>query len=99
MKGIRAIFISAITDEKGRVDAGYLALFWTMFTCLNSIAVILAMGGYAIFKLSDMKEAGAILLQVGGAITACCAGAGSVIGAVGLFRAGDRPRKEPTQEG
>lgn len=94
MKGFREIFISAITDEEGRVDAGYLALFWTMFTCLNAIGVILAMGGWAIFKLSDAKEAGAILLQVGGAIGACCTGAGVVIGSVGAFRMGDKPRKE-----
>ncbi|HQR20129.1 MAG TPA: hypothetical protein PKV98_04645 [Burkholderiaceae bacterium] len=98
LRGIRDIFFSAITDEKGRVDAGYLALFWTMFTCLNAIAFILVMGGWAIYKLQDSKEAGTILLQVGGAITACCAGAGTVIGAVGLFRAGDKPRKEPSED-
>lgn len=92
MKGFRGIFASAVTGDDGRVDAGYLALFWTMFTVLNSIWIILALGGYAIAKLTDMKEAGSILLQVGGAIGACCTGSALVIGAVGAFRVGDKPR-------
>ncbi len=96
VKGFRDTFASAITGDDGRVDAGYLALFWTMFTVLNAIWIILAMGGYAVAKLTDMKEAGGILLQVGAAIGACCTGSALVIGAVGAFRMGDKPRVQPT---
>lgn len=94
IEGFRKVFISAVTGDDGSVDPGYLAMFWTMFVCLNAIWIILAMGAYAIYKLDppNIREAGTILLQVGGAITACCGGAATVIGAVGLFRAGDKPR-------
>jgi asparagine N-glycosylation enzyme membrane subunit Stt3 len=93
VRGIRNIFVSAVSGEDGRIDAGYLALFWTMFATINAIPVVLVMAGYAISKLDDFVKAGEIIQQTGVAIGAICTGAGVVIGAVGAFRAGDKVAK------
>lgn len=85
-----SVFRSAIQDEDGQVDAGYLALFWTMAATVTAIPWVAAVGG--IIALRDATQAGAILQNVGIAVGAICTGAGVVIGAVGAFRMGDKPR-------
>lgn len=92
MRGWRTVFVSAVTDDTGRVDAGYLALFWTMVTTVNAIPIVLAIGGAAIFLRN--APAGETIQSMGISIGAICTGAGVVIGAVGAFRVGDKPRKE-----
>lgn len=85
-----SVFRSAIQGEDGTVDPGYLALFWTMAVTVGTIPVIVAMGAYSVFK--DASQAGPWLQNIGVAIGAMCSGCGVVIGAVGAFRMGDKPR-------
>lgn len=86
-----SVFRSAITDAEGFVDAGYLALFWVMAATVGIIPVIVVAGVYAATK--DPLNAGAILQNTGIAVGSICTGCGVVIGAVGAFRAGDKPRE------
>ncbi len=90
-----SVFRSAIGGDDGRVDAGYLALFWTMAVTVGVIPIVALVGVYVAYKNPD--KAGEILQQTGVAIGAICTGAGVVIGAVGAFRMGDKPHL-PTQE-
>lgn len=87
---ITSVFKSAITDADGDIDSGYLAIYWTMFAILGALPVLLIMGVIAVFKHSE--KAAEIVQSTGIAIGACCTGLGVVIGAVGAFRAGDKPR-------
>lgn len=84
------VFRSAIDGGDGMVDAGYLALFWTMTVTVGVIPLVVAVGGLAAYY--NPKDAAAIIQSTGIAVGAICTGAGAVIGAVGLFRAGDKPR-------
>lgn len=89
-----SVFRSAIDDGEGMVDAGYLALFWTMAVTVTIIPPIGVVGvATALVALwKDSEQVGPILQATGIAIGAICTGAGVVIGAVGAFRMGDKPR-------
>lgn len=76
------VFRSAITGTDGEVDAGYLALFWTMCVVLTAIPFMCAM---TIWYGFDPKELGTGIGFVAG-------GFATVAGAIGMFRMGD---KEP----
>lgn len=91
-----SVFRSAITDNDGQVDAGYLALFWTMSVTVGAIPFLLIVAGVAIYHAAD--KAPEIIQSTGIAIGAICTGAGVVIGAVGAFRMGDKQR-QPLGEG
>jgi hypothetical protein len=84
-----SVFRSAITDSDGSVDAGYLSLFWTMVVILNAIPCVLAM---VAVKLWIDPAHPLDLSGIGLAIGGICTGFGAVCGAIGLFRAGDKPR-------
>jgi len=86
----KSVFQSAITGSDGTVDAGYLALFWTMAATVSAIPFMLLVGGLATYHQTD--KAAEIIQSTGVAIGAICTGAGVVIGAVGAFRMGDKPR-------
>ncbi len=83
-----SVFRSAIQGDDGRVDAGYLALFWTMAVTVGVIPIVAFVGVYVAYRNPD--KAGEVLQQTGVAIGAICTGAGVVIGAVGAFRLGDK---------
>lgn len=85
----RSVFRSAITDDRGIVDAGYLALFWTMAATVGAIPFLLVVAGLSVHHSPD--KAAEIIQATGIAIGAICTGAGVVIGAVGAFRMGDKP--------
>jgi hypothetical protein len=85
-----SVFRSAITGTDGSVDPGYLALFWTMCFTVSAIPFLLIVTGLAAYHQLD--KAGEIIQSAGVAIGAICTGAGVVIGAVGAFRMGDKPR-------
>lgn len=83
-----SIFRSAVTGDDGEIDAGYLSLFWVMLAVLGSIPVILLI---ALMGVGHDNVA-AVLQSTGVAIGAACTGLGVSVGAVGAFRAGDKPR-------
>lgn len=87
----QSVFRSAIHGDDGTVDPGYLALFWALVGWSVSGALLLAMGIAAIV-MSGKGDAATVILNVGGALGAISVGFGTVVGAVGLFRAGDKPR-------
>ena len=85
-----SVFLSAITDDKGGVDAGYLALFWALVGWSISSGVLLLAGAFVVFFKSG--EPGAAIQNTGVALAAISGGFATVVGAGGLFRAGDKPR-------
>lgn len=87
MRG-NSIFRSAVTGDDGEIDAGYLSLFWVMAAVLGSIPVLLLI---ALIGVSHDNVA-TVLQSTGIAIGAACTGLGVSVGAVGAFRAGDKPR-------
>lgn len=89
-----SVFISAITGADGLVDAGYLALFWTMAVTVSAIPIVLFIG--AIAAHHQPEKSAEIIQATGVAIGAICTGAGVVIGAVGAFRMGDKPHQQVT---
>lgn len=85
-----SVFRSAITDDNGAVDAGYLALFWTMAVTVSAVPFLLVVAAVAIYNAPEIAPE--TIQSTGVAIGAICTGAGMVIGAVGAFRMGDKPR-------
>jgi len=85
----KSVFRSAITGTDGSVDAGYLALFWTMCFTVSAIPFLLVVAGIAAYHQPD--KSAEIIQSTGIAIGSVCTGAGVVIGAVGAFRMGDKP--------
>lgn len=84
-----SVFRSAITGSDGEVDAGYLALFWTMVAVLGAIPMMIGVETLALFIGAERRFH---VQDLGIGIGSVCTGAGVVIGAVGAFRAGDKPR-------
>lgn len=84
----QSIFRSAIVGADGMVDAGYLALYWTMAATVSAIPFLLIVAGVAAHH--SPEKAAEIIQSTGIAIGAICTGAGVVIGAVGAFRLGDK---------
>ena len=85
----KSVFRSAVTGADGLVDAGYLALFWTMCFTVSAIPFLLIVCGFAVHHKPELSAE--IVQATGIAIGAICTGAGVVIGAVGAFRMGDKP--------
>lgn len=85
-----SIFRSAITGDDGTVDAGYLALYWTMAVTVSAVPFLLLVATLAIYHQPELAPE--TIQSTGIAIGAICSGAGVVIGAVGAFRMGDKPR-------
>ncbi len=84
------IFRSAISDDSGGVDAGYLAMVWGLIvwsTC--SIATVITGATSVIARTED---AAAIIQATGIALGAEAGAFAAMLGAVGLFRMGDKPR-------
>jgi hypothetical protein len=84
-----SVFHSAVKNKEGEVDPGYLAVFWTLVAWSIHNIVILGLATWAMIKLGTGVDAGAIIQNTGIALGANATGFGVVIGAVGLFRAGD----------
>ena len=91
----KSVFRSAIEGDDGRVDAGYLALFWTMAVTVSAIPIVVMSGAILAWR-SGPEQVASILQSAGVAVTAICGGCGVVIGAVGAFRLGDKPHAGTT---
>lgn len=91
----QSVFRAAIDDGAGSVDAGYLALYWTMFATVGAIPFLLIVSGLAVYH--SPEKAAEVIQATGIAIGAICTGAGVVIGAVGAFRMGDKPRAQTAE--
>lgn len=85
----RSIFRSAITDENGDVDAGYLGLYVVIVIILGSIPAAIALSATRMFILPDHPLD---LVGIGAVIAGAGAAFGTAAAGVGLFRAGDKPR-------
>lgn len=88
-----SIFRSAIEGDDGRVDAGYLALFWIMAVVITAIPFMCTFTAIAMaidpFHKFDVQGLG-----IG--IGSVCGGFGVAVGAVGAFRLGDKRRDGAT---
>lgn len=83
-----SIFRSAITNNEGDVDSGYLALF-VLMTMVTGAIPLMCIGAFiAMWIGADHKFA---VQDLGIGIGAVCGGFATAIGAVGLFRMGDKP--------
>src|SRR6185436_3210088 len=85
----KPIFRSAITDEAGDVDVGYLALMWGLIGWGVSICVTLALAIFAVYRMAEKTPE--ILSAMGTAQISISSGLAAMLGAVGLFRFGDKP--------
>lgn len=86
-----SVFRSAISST-GDVDPGYLALFWALIGWSVMITVII--GGLVHKGWNATPEQVVILLHEAGiAFGAVSVGFATVVGAVGVFRAGDREKR------
>jgi len=86
---ILSVFRSAVTGSDGLVDAGYLAMFWVMAAVIMLIPFMGTMAAVEMwFDPLHKFDAKGLGIGVGGV----CTGFGVAIGAVGVFRAGDRTR-------
>lgn len=86
----KPIFRSAITDENGDVDVGYLALMWGLIGWSSSVVVVLGIGIFAVWR--DHMQTAGVLSAMGTAQISISTGFAAMLGAVGLFRFGDKPR-------
>ncbi len=84
----QSIFRSAITNESGIVDAGYLSLFWIMAVVIMAIPFMCVFTAAAMW-LDPLHEFDVQSLGIG--IGSVCTGFGVAVGAVGAFRLGDKP--------
>lgn len=87
----KPIFRSAITDENGDVDVGYLSLIWGLIGWGVSMSVVLCIGVTAAW--TQPETASAVVKAIGDSIIGISAGFAAMLGAVGLFRAGDKQRE------
>jgi hypothetical protein len=87
----RSVFRSAVTGPDGEVDAGYLGMYMIGVTILGAIPVALGLAAVRMFLVADhpldLVGVAAIIGAAGGCFGAAAAG-------VGLFRAGDRDKRE-----
>jgi hypothetical protein len=82
-----SVYLSAISNSQGEVDAGYLAMAWALVGWFISTLSILGIGGYAV---SATKDHAASIQAIGIALGAVSGGFATVLGAVGIFRWGDK---------
>lgn len=91
MRRSKSVFRSAVEGPDGEVDAGYLALYWSMAVTVTLAPIVVAIGFWMAF-VKPPEQAEKILSSMAmiiGALGVQCAG---VIAAVGAFRMGDKPR-------
>lgn len=86
----KPIFRSAITDENGDVDVGYLALIWGLIGWGVSVLFVLVIGAYVAWR--EPTDGAATIQAMGIAVGAVSGGFATMLGAVGFFRFGDRDR-------
>ncbi len=89
----KPIFRSAITDEHGDVDVGYLALAFGLVGWSLSVLVVLGLGIFAVWR--DSTKTAEVLSAMGTAEISISSGFAAMLGAVGLFRFGDKQRPAP----
>lgn len=82
-----SVFQSAIRGEDGEVDAGYLAMYVVTMIVLGAIPAMVA-GSLVVALLGHEHHFDVQGLGVG--IGSVCGGYGVALGAVGLFKAGDK---------
>lgn len=82
-----SVFQSAIRGEDGEVDAGYLAMYVITMIVLGAIPAMVA-GSVLAAVLSPEHRFAVQDLGIG--IGSVCTGYGVALGAVGLFKAGDK---------
>jgi hypothetical protein len=87
--GVRT-FEQAVSDGKGSIDAGYLALFWAMLVTVAMIPLVIVFGAYLAHGHAD--KASEILMGTAAIVGALGGQCAAVIGAVGVFRMGDKSR-------
>ncbi len=85
------VFRSAVKGSDGEVDAGYLALFWIMTVVITVIPFMCVFAAVAMW-LDILHKFDVQALGIG--IGSVCTGFGVAVGAVGAFRAGDKPRAD-----
>lgn len=89
------VFREAISDGAGSVDAGYLAMYWALIGWSVGGIFILAVGMLAVWRApndpASFAQVGGVIQNIGVALGAISTGFAAVVGAVGLFRAGDKP--------
>lgn len=83
-----SLFRSAVTDHHGEVDVGYLALFWGMIGW--SLGLTFSIGGGVYALAQAVADHGEIIKDVGTSIGYVSGGFATMLGAVGLYRLGDR---------
>lgn len=86
----KPIFRSAITDENGDVDVSYLSLIWGLIGWGISVLTVLAVGVFVAWF--EVKTGASTLQSMGVAVAAVSGGFATMLGAVGLFRMGDKER-------
>jgi hypothetical protein len=82
-----SVFQSAIRGEDGEVDTGYLAMYVVTMIVLGAIPAMVA-GALLSAALGTEHHFDAQGLGIG--IGGVCTGYGVALGAVGLFKAGDK---------
>jgi len=87
---VKPIFRSAITDAQGDVDVGYLALIWGLIGWGVSVGVVLTVGAFTAWRTP--KDGAGIIQAMGIAVGTVSGGFATMLGAVGLFRFGDKER-------
>jgi len=84
-------FRSTVCGKDGTPDPGYLAMFWGMVAWLCGNAVILGIAlVVAVFK--NGVDLPALVQSTGVALGSNAGGFATMLGAVGLFRLGDKDR-------
>ena len=87
-----SVFRSAISGPDSEVDAGYLALYAIMAVVITVIPLI-TVATIWFAALDPLHKLDVQALGIG--IGSICGGFGVAVGAVGAFRAGDKPRHPP----
>lgn len=87
-----SVFRQAIRGTDGLVDVGYLALFWGLIGWSVGVVFIVCVSTYAIWRVQSPEKASEIITSAGLAIASVSGGFATMLGAVGLFRAGDKEK-------
>ena len=82
-------FRSAVTDADGAVDSGYLAMFVLMLVVVGVVPVM-CIGTFVSMYFDTAHKFDVQSLGIG--VGAVCGGFATTVGAVGMFRMGDKPR-------